>query len=83
LAIHNLFGLTKGGGRDLHFATFQEGFDYIVNHFAQFFQGVKTVDDFLEALKKIGWNSNPKYPDTIRNRIKSVKKHAAECGQQL
>ncbi|MFY9227026.1 MAG: RHS repeat-associated core domain-containing protein, partial [Blastocatellia bacterium] len=57
----NPFGLTRGGGKNLSFGNWQEVFDYFFKNYESYFKDCKDdVGCFIDAMKKIGYNSaNP------------------------
>ncbi|HET7464642.1 MAG TPA: RHS repeat-associated core domain-containing protein, partial [Longimicrobium sp.] len=80
-ALHNLWGLTQAGGRNLSFPSFQAGNDYFVQHIGPSVRGSSTVPEFVAALRRHGYNSvNPNYDSTLTNRINNIPKWEAACG---
>ena len=49
--LHNLFGVTKAGGNNLSFASYQKAAEYWIEHFGPHVKGTKTMDEFVEGIK--------------------------------
>ena len=82
--LHNLFGLTQGGGRNLTFDTYQKGADMYVKILGDKVKGAETIEDFVKGIQKAGYNTaTPGYYDKIKNQLDSVRKHAKDCGVTL
>lgn len=86
-ALNNLWGLTKAGGNNLGFSSFQAGDSYFVQLLSPFIQGDQTLSDFFAGLKAEGYNSaNPDYfnldpaKGALANRISNIEKWATICG---
>ncbi|SMC28105.1 hypothetical protein SAMN02745857_03120 [Andreprevotia lacus DSM 23236] len=78
--LHNIFGLTKAGGRNLHFPTYQACIDYFTTKYKQHFYGVSTLQDWIAGMKKVPYNTvNPVYYIKFTNTYLSVVKHKGEC----
>ena len=81
--LHNLFGVTKAGGNNLSFETFQKAADFWVDHFGPYVKGARTMDEFAEGLKKAKYNSvNPNYYTHLKNQLKTVVRYKNACGIQ-
>ncbi|NJO14519.1 MAG: glucosaminidase domain-containing protein [Thioploca sp.] len=79
--LHNLFGVTKAGGNNLSFASYQACADYWVQHFGSYVKGTTTMDQFVEGLKKSEYNSvNPNYYTHLKNQLKTIEKYKKACG---
>ena len=82
-ALHNLWGLTKAGGRNIKFSSFTAGNEYFVKKVGPYIRGVSTIDEFVEGLQREGYNSiNPNYWDVLKNRIDTIPKWQAACKVQ-
>ena len=90
-ALNNLWGLTEGGGNNIHFSgppgNPQPSTDYFEKKVGPFIQGVDTVAKFFAGLKKEGYNSaNPDYfnldpsKGDLANRIANIGKWKKRCG---
>jgi flagellum-specific peptidoglycan hydrolase FlgJ len=78
--LHNLFGLTRAGGRNQRFGSYQEGADQYVKILTPHVSGAQTIDDFVSGLQKAGYNANKGYYATIKNQLGDLRRHAADCG---
>jgi RHS repeat-associated protein len=78
--LHNLFGLTKAGGRNLRFGSYREGADLYVKILQPHVSGAQTIDEFISGLQKAGYNANKAYYDKIKNQLGDLRRHAADCG---
>ena len=79
--LHNLFGLTHAGGKNLSFPTDQACVTYFENLYGTRIRGIQALEPFIEAMKRIGYNSvNKKYYDTFRAVYASVLRYKAGCG---
>jgi hypothetical protein len=77
--LHNLFGLTKGGGRNLRFSTYKEGANVYVKTVGPYVTGAKTMEEYVAGLQKAGYNAKASYYDTIKNQLDVLRKHEADC----
>ncbi len=79
--LHNLFGLTQGGGRNLSFGSYEEGagmYANILKNTNAF--GAKTFDNYTSGLKQAGYNSATKgYYDKVKGMLKDSMKHFQAC----
>jgi len=81
--LHNLFGVTHGGGNNLSFDTYQKAADYWVKTFGPYVQGTTTIDDFIAGLKKSHYNTkNKKYYIELKDQLAAVLKYKKACGIQ-
>lgn len=76
--LHNAWGLTKAGGNNLSFDSFQQGTDFFEKNsqWGRRLQGIQTVDAFVKELLTVPkYNSvNPKYESLIRGQYDTVVK---------
>lgn len=80
--LHNLFGLTQAGGRNLPFASDQACCDYWEAHYGALVKGAATFNDFERRIRSIGYNSkNPSYDSDLMAVYRSVVLHKAACAQ--
>ena len=56
VALNNLWGLTQGGGNNIHFSSVAAGNAYFVNQVGPYLQGDQTIQDFFADLQKEGYN---------------------------
>jgi hypothetical protein len=81
--LHNLFGVTEAGGNNLSFASYQKAADYWIEHFGDYVQGTKTMDDFVAGIKKSGYNTvNPYYYTKLKAQLNTLLKYEKACGIQ-
>ena len=79
--LHNLFGVTKAGGNNLAFETYQKAADFWVEHFGSYVKGARTMDEFAEGLKKAKYNRvNPDYYTHLKNQLKTITRYKDACG---
>ena len=80
--LHNLFGLTQAGGRNLGFASDQACCDYWEAHYGALVKGAATFAAFEHLIRSIGYNSkNPSYDSDLMAVYRSVVFHKAACKQ--
>lgn len=78
--LHNLFGLTKAGGNNLNFASYQACADYWVQHYKVYVQGTSTMAAFVEGLRKLPYNSaDPDYDGKLLRQYQSILKWKGIC----
>ena len=78
--LHNLFGLTQAGGRNLAFATDQACCDYWEAHYGAQVRGAATFPDFEQRIRSLGYNSvDPGYDRDLLSVYHSVMVHKAAC----
>ena len=78
--LHNIFGVTNAGGNNLAFTSYEECVAFWERSYGGRVRGIRTLENFIEAMRKIGYNSvNTKYYDTFRAVYKSVLKYKAAC----
>ncbi len=73
--LHNPFGLTKAGGNDLNFGSYQEAADYwsysagrTHQGYAVVFAGITNIDEFIAAAKANGYNAkDPLWGSKVKN----------------
>jgi hypothetical protein len=71
--LHNLFGATHGGGPNFVYKICQEAADAWTARFGDGVKGVKTMDEFITALRKMGYNTKTRYyDDRLRNQYNSL-----------
>jgi hypothetical protein len=79
--LHNLFGVTKAGGNNLSFASYQKAADFWIEHFGSYVQGASTMDDFVAGIKAAKYNSvNPTYYTDLKKQLDTVIKYKKACG---
>lgn len=54
--LHNLFGVTKAGGNNLNFPTYQKAADFWIDNFGDNVRGAKTMDDFVAGICGFDWD---------------------------
>lgn len=78
--LHNLFGVTKAGGNNLSFETYEKGADFWIDHFGGYVKASRTMEDFAEGLKKARYNSvNKDYYTHLVNQLRTVRKYKTAC----
>ena len=81
VALNNLWGLTQGGGNNIHFSSIQAGNSYFVNQVGPYIQGAQTQAAFFKGLQNEGYNSvNPNYYSLLSNRISNIQNWGQACG---
>jgi hypothetical protein len=81
--LHNLFGVTHGGGKNLSFATYQQAADFWVKTFGPYVQGAATISDFIAGLTKAHYNTvNKNYYVELKKQLATVMKYKQACGIQ-
>jgi flagellum-specific peptidoglycan hydrolase FlgJ len=79
--IHNLFGVTQGGGPNLRYESYQAAADYWVAHYAQYVQGARTMDEFVSGLRRLPYNTrDPDYDAKLRNAYSTLQRYRQACG---
>lgn len=82
--LNNLFGLTRGGGRNIKYSSLQEGANYYVKTYSKFLNGSKTMDEYVQNLRKIPYNSvTSDYDQRVKDQYQSIFKWAKICGATL
>lgn len=80
--LHNLFGITKAGGRDLAFPSDDACCAFWEAHYGSVVKGSKTFAEFTIRIRSIGYNSiNPQYDSQLRDVYYSVLRRKKICGQ--
>ena len=83
-ALHNLFGMTRAGGADLNFSSYQASAAAYYKTYATYLSNTPTMNAFIAGLKRVpphGYNTvNPNYYQDLANQQKYVRRHALECG---
>jgi hypothetical protein len=78
--LHNIFGITKAGGNNLAFTSYEACVAFWERNYGPKVKGVKTLEDFITAMKAIGYNSvNKRYYDIFRAVYQSVLKYKIIC----
>ena len=77
--LHNIFGLTKAGGRNLRFDSYEQGAAVYVKAVGPSVTGAQTIDDFVAGLQKAGFNANKAYYEKIRRQLDDLRRHEADC----
>ncbi len=78
--LHNIFGLTKAGGNNLAFSSYQACVDYWERNYGAKVKGIQDLEKFIAAMKEIGYNSvNPSYYSTFRDVYRSVRAYKSAC----
>jgi len=71
--LHNLFGLTRAGGMNLKFSSYQECADYWVAHYKSYVQGAATMNAFIKGLRKIPYNTeDPNYDHELELQYRTI-----------
>ncbi len=79
--LHNLFGVTQGGGNNLSFATYQSAADFWVKAFGPYVQGSARIDDFIAGMKKADYNTvNKNDYIELKKQLAAVTKYKTACG---
>jgi len=79
-ALHNIFGITHAGGNNIAFPTYEACVEFWERNYGAKVRGIRTLEDFITAMKKIGYNSvNKSYYDTFRAVYQSVLKYKLAC----
>ncbi len=79
--LHNIFGLTKAGGNNLKFASYQDCAAFFERTYGNKLKGIRSLEPFIVAMQGIGYNSvNKKYYDQFRSVYQSVLKYKSACG---
>jgi RHS repeat-associated protein len=78
--LHNIFGLTHHGKKNLRFDTYREGADVYVKAVQGTVTGATTIEDFVTGLQKAGYNANPSYYGTIQTQLDYLRQHEKDCG---
>jgi uncharacterized Zn-binding protein involved in type VI secretion len=85
-SLHNPWGLTKAGGNNLSFDSFQTATDYFENktQWGRRLKGISNIDDFVkELLTPPKYNSvNPGYEVLLRRQLETVVRRKAIWMQQ-
>jgi len=78
--LHNLFGVTHGGGNNFNYSSYDEAARDWIRRYSSYVASATTIDDFVAGLKKAGYNSlDKKYYDKIKKMVESVDKYASLC----
>jgi RHS repeat-associated protein len=80
--LHNIWGLTKAGGRNLRFESYA-GTDFWDNLWGPRVANANTVDDFINNLVSNHYNTHQGYGDKLKTVIDTVQKLAESCGIDL
>jgi hypothetical protein len=83
-ALNNPFGMTAGGGDNLEFSSIQNACNYWACKFGPSVKGAKTLEAFIQGLKKSGYNANPHYFNMKKwqSQFHSVEKHRSDFGYE-
>ena len=82
-ALHNLFGITRAGGRNLAFASDQACCDFWEAHYGALVRDASSFPDFERRIRSIGYNSvDPGYDSELLAVYRSVVLHKAACTAQ-
>jgi RHS repeat-associated protein len=79
--LHNPFGLTKGGGRDLSFPTYEAAAAYWSRNFGSYIAGTRTVEDFVAKLQPHYNFETPSWTQDVADVYDSVLARRKKCGQ--
>lgn len=80
-ALHNLWGLTRHGGRNQSFPTFQAGADAFISTVRPFVENSASISAFVAGLRQQGYNArNPRYDADLTNRIENIANWESICG---
>ena len=71
-SLHNPFGLTRAGGNDLNFRSYQAAADFWSNNDGAYIQGKKNIDDFADAIQPHYNTKNPDWKSTLESVYQSV-----------
>jgi hypothetical protein len=81
--LHNLFGVTHAGGKNLHYTSFQAAAEDWIQRYGTYVEGTKTIEAFVAGLRKVpphGYNTvNPDYDDEVIRQVNTVKKYKGIC----
>lgn len=79
--LHNPFGLTKAGGNDLSFTSYQEATDFWSGNDGSYIKGIKDISAFANAIQPHYNTVNPDWKSTLEDVYASVLKWRAICNQ--
>jgi RHS repeat-associated protein len=78
--LHNIWGLTHGGGANINFSSYQAGNDYWVKTWGRRCQGSQNIFVFVGLLlTPPAYNSNPGYEDKIVNQYDFWLRIKCDC----
>jgi len=79
--LHNLFGVTKGGGNNLGFSSDHEACDWWRAHYGAVVSSSSDMTDFIRRLRTIPYNSATKnYDQKLADVYDAVVRYKASCG---
>jgi hypothetical protein len=80
-ALHSPYGLTKAGGNDLSFSSYQSATDFWSSNDGSYIQGITDITKFAAAIQPHYNTANPAWSTTLVNVYASVLKWRVICGQ--
>jgi hypothetical protein len=79
--LHNLFGVTLGGGPNLTWGSYQAAADYWIARFGQFVRGARTMEEFIAGLRSARYNTkDPNYDSELRRMLPTIQRLRSACG---
>jgi RHS repeat-associated protein len=79
--LHNLFGLTRGGGRDLNFSSYQASANYWAKIDGPHIDGDASIAAFSQDIQPYYNTVNPAWTQTLVNVFNSVLAWRVKCDQ--
>jgi hypothetical protein len=77
--LHNPFGLTKAGGNDLKFGSYEAAADLWSKNDGKYIQGIKDINQFADAIQPHYNTVNPAWKQTLKDVYQSVLKWRSIC----
>ncbi len=81
--LHNLFGVTRAGGKNLEYPSFEAAIQHWVKLFGDRVRGARTMDEYINGLRFKGhaaYNSaRSDYDELLRKMYPSIVKRKVQC----
>jgi RHS repeat-associated protein len=77
--LHNPFGLTKAGGNDLQFSSYDAAGDFWSKNDGKYIQGITEINQFADAIQPHYNSVNPSWKKTLKDVYQSVLKWRSIC----